>query len=101
MRGRKCSIVAPISSYLTKTQSINISENQTKKIEQLIEQLQDFSKEESPNGCPIEINYHTKDGKVGMELKENFNISLTNDNFESLKKACGMKNIDLHYYSRQ
>ena len=48
-----------------------------------------------------EINYHTKDGKVGMELKENFNISLTNDNFESLKKACGMKNIDLHYYSRQ
>ena len=81
--------------------SINISENQTKKIEQLIEQLQDFSKEESPNGCPIEINYHTKDGKVGMELKENFNISLTNDNFESLKKACGMKNIDLHYYSRQ
>ena len=41
--------------------SINISENQTKKIEQLIEQLQDFSKEESPNGCPVEINYHTKE----------------------------------------
>ena len=36
-------------------------------------------------GCPVEINYHTKDGKVGMDLKENFNISLTNDNFELLK----------------
>ena len=80
--------------------SINISENQPEKIERLIENLKNFSKEPMAKGCPVEINYHTKDGKVGMDLKENFNISLTNDNFEVLKKTCGAKNINLQYFLR-
>ncbi len=80
--------------------SINVSENQPQKIEKLIENLQNFSLEETSDGCPVELNYHTKDGKVGMDLRENFNISLTNDNFDTLKKTCGIKNIDLQYYLR-
>ena len=80
--------------------SINVSENQPQKIEKLIENLQNFSLEENSDGCPVELNYHTKDGKVGMDLRENFNISLTNDNFETLKRTCGIKNIDLHYFLR-
>ena len=80
--------------------SINVSENQPQKIEKLIENLQNFSLEETSDGCPVELNYHTKDGKVGMDLRENFNISLTNDNFDTLKRTCGIKNIDLHYFLR-
>ena len=79
---------------------INVSENQPRKIEKLIEYLQNFSLEKTSDGCPVELNYHTKDGKVGMDLREDFNISLTNDNFEVLKKTCGIKNIDLQYYLR-
>ena len=79
---------------------INVSENQPKKIEKLIENLQNFSLEKTSDGCPVELNYHTKDGKVGMDLREDFNISLTNDNFDVLKKTCGIKNIDLQYYLR-
>ncbi|RZO99335.1 MAG: DNA polymerase III subunit alpha [Gammaproteobacteria bacterium] len=80
--------------------SINVSENQPQKIEKLIENLQNFSLEETSDGCPVELNYHTKDGRVGMDLRENFNISLTNDNFDTLKRTCGIKNIDLHYFLR-
>ena len=80
--------------------SINISENQPDKIERLIKNLKNFSKESISKGCPVELNYHTKDGKVEMDLKENFNISLTNDNFELLKKTCGTKNINLQYFLR-
>ena len=80
--------------------SINVSESQPQKIEKLIENLQNFSLEETSDGCPVELNYHTKDGKVGMDLRENFNISLTNDNFDTLKRTCGIKNIDLHYFLR-
>ena len=80
--------------------SINVSDNQPQKIEKLIENLQNFSLEETSDGCPVELNYHTKDGRVGMDLRENFNISLTNDNFDTLKRTCGIKNIDLHYFLR-
>ena len=79
---------------------INVSENQPRKIEKLIENLQNFSLEKTSDGCPVELNYHTKDGKVGMDLREDFNISLTNDNFDVLKRTCGIKNIDLQYYLR-
>ena len=79
---------------------INVSENQPRKIEKLIENLQNFSLEKTADGCPVELNYHTKDGKVGMDLREDFNISLTNDNFDVLKRTCGIKNIDLQYYLR-
>ena len=52
------------------------------------------------NGCSVLISYSGKKAETDIQLPKDFNLVVTDETIESLRKLCGYENVDLVYHAQ-
>ena len=69
-----------------------------KKIKDITDTIKELPKDN--NGSSVLITYSGKKAETDIQLPKDFNLAVTDESIESLRKLCGNENVRLVYHAQ-